>query len=92
MQTYKNVKRLAGQLGVEHVRVVANKIRDEKDEEFVKSKIPAEDLLGFIHSNPDIMDADRQGMSPYDNSPDLIREIQVIKEKIDQIKTEEVNE
>ncbi len=90
VQTYKNVKRLAGQLGIDKVRVVANKIRDEKDEEFVKARIPEDDLLGFIHYNPDIMDADRQGESPYDNSPDLINEIEMIKEKIDQIKIQEV--
>ena len=34
VQTYKNVKRLAKDLGVKQVHVVANKIRDEKDEEF----------------------------------------------------------
>ena len=59
VQTYKNVKRLAKDLGVKEVHVVANKIRDEKDEEFVKTHIPAEDLLGFIHYNTEIMDADR---------------------------------
>jgi CO dehydrogenase maturation factor len=36
VQTYKNVKRLAKDLGIETVRVVANKVRNEKDEEFVK--------------------------------------------------------
>ena len=40
VQTYKNVKRLAKALGVKQVHVVANKIRDEKDEEFVKTHIP----------------------------------------------------
>lgn len=60
VQTYKNVKRLAKDLGVKQVHVVANKIRDEKDEAFVKEHIPAEDLLGFIHYNTEIMDADRQ--------------------------------
>ena len=50
------------------VSVVANKVRNEEDEEFIRSKIPAEDLLGMIHYNPEVMDADRQGKSPYDFS------------------------
>ena len=83
VQTYHNVKRLAADLGVKQVRVVANKVRDARDEEFVKSAIPAEDLLGFIHYNPEIMDADRQGKSPYDFSPTAIDEIRKIKEILD---------
>ena len=83
VQTYRNVKRLANDLGIKQVRVVANKIRDERDEEFIKNSIPVEDLLGFIHYNPEIMDADRNGKSPYDFSPEAIREIRKIKEILD---------
>ena len=83
VQTYHNVKRLAADLGIRTVRVVANKIRDEKDEDFIRSAIPAEDFLGFIHYNGDIMEADRQGKSPYDFSPEAIKEIRAIKEILD---------
>ena len=83
VQTYRNVKRLASDLGVKRVRVVANKVRDERDEEFVRNNIPAEDLLGMIHYNLEIMDADRQGKSPYDFSPKAIEEIRKIKEILD---------
>ena len=83
VQTYHNVKRLARDLGVKRVRVVANKVRDERDEEFVRSAIPAEDLLGVIHYNPEVIDADRNGKSPYDYSPTAIEEIRKIKEILD---------
>ena len=83
VQTYHNVKRLAADLGIKTVRVVANKIRDEGDEAFIRSAVPAEDFLGFIHYNSDIMDADRQGKSPYDFSPKAIEEIRTIKEILD---------
>ena len=64
--------------------MVANKVRDEKDEEFIRNTIPAEDLLGMIHYNLEIMDADRQGKSPYDFSPAAIEEIRKIKQILDQ--------
>lgn len=85
VQTYKNVKRLAQDLGVKQVHVVANKVRDEKDEAFVRAHIPAEDLLGCIHYNPEIMDADRQGCAPFDYSVSATNEIRAIKIAIDQI-------
>ena len=83
VQTYEKVKLLARDLGVKQVRVVANKVRDPGDEEYIRSKIPAEDLLGFIHYNRDVIEADREGKSPYDFSPEAICEIKAIKESLD---------
>ncbi len=83
VQTYKNVKRLAEGLGIHQVHVVANKVRDEKDEAFIREKIPAEDLLGMVHYNEQVIDADRQGCSTYDFSQKAVSEIRGIKEKID---------
>ena len=84
VQTYKNVKRLAEDLGIRRVRVVANKVRGAEDEEFVRSRIPEEDLLGFIHYNTEVIDADRRGQSPFDVSQSATEEIRRIKEILDQ--------
>ena len=83
VQTYHNVKRLAQYLCVKQVRVVANKVRGPEDEQFVRERIPEEDLLGFIHYNSDVIDADRQGKSPYDFSEIAREEIRSSKAKID---------
>jgi len=83
VQTYRNVKRLAQDLGVRRVRVVANKVRDEQDEAFIRQSIPEEDLLGILHYNTEVIDADRQGKSPYDFSPTAIEEIRKIKAILD---------
>nr|WP_320027172.1 AAA family ATPase [uncultured Acetobacterium sp.] len=85
IQTYRNVKRLAKDLGVPRVGVIANKIRDEKDEAFVRSKIAEEELLGLIHFNSEVIDADRHGISPFDCSQGLIDEIIRIKERIERL-------
>lgn len=84
VQTYKNVKRLAEDLGIRRVRVVANKVRGAEDEEFIRARIPAEDLLGFIHYNAEVIDADRQGRSPFDVSRSATDEIRKIKDILDQ--------
>lgn len=87
VQTYRNVKRLAADLGIRQVRVVANKVRDAQDEEFVRSAIPADDLLGIVHYNTEVIAADRQGKSPYDFSPAAIEEIRAIKAILDRDET-----
>ena len=85
VQTYKNVKRLAKDLGVSQVKVLANKVRNREDEEFICEKIPQDDLLGMIHYNTEVIDADRQGKSPYDFSNTVVDEIMKIKDKIDHV-------
>ena len=83
IQTYHRVKELASGLGVHQVRVVANKVRGPEDEDYIRQRIPAQDLLGFVHYNQEVIEADRQGKSPYDFSPSAIDEIRQIKERID---------
>jgi CO dehydrogenase maturation factor len=83
VQTYEKVKQLAADIGITKVNVVANKIRDESDKEFIRSRIPEENLLGFISYNAEVIDADRRGLSPYDVSPQAVEEISAIKARID---------
>ena len=83
IQTYEKVKQLARDIGVTRVRVVANKVRDEDDEAYLRSRIPEEDLLGMIHYNEEVIDADRRGISPYDVSAKAVEEIRAIKDRID---------
>ena len=83
IQTYTRVKELARDIGITQVRVVANKIRDESDRAFIRSRIPADDLLGLISYSDEVIEADRRGASPYDCSPAALEEIRAIKDKID---------
>ena len=84
IQTYEKVKKLAADLGITKVDVVANKVRDAEDEAFIRENIPADALLGFMHYNPEVIDADRRGLSPYDVSPRMVEEIRRIKARMDQ--------
>ena len=83
LQTYEKVKQLAADLGIFKVSVVCNKVRSEEDRQYLRSKIPEEGLLGFISYDTDVIDADRNGASPYDYSPKALAEIMAIKAKID---------
>ena len=82
VQTYRLVKKLAADLGVKTVNVVANKVRDAADEDFIRSNIPADALLGLVHLNSEIADADRRGLSPFDTSETARNEIGSIKARL----------
>jgi len=91
VQTYHSVQRLAAGLGVHKVSVVANKVRDEADEAFIREKIPPEDLLGILHYAGEVSEADRRCASPYDIAAQTVEEIRRIKEKIDCIASTETD-
>lgn len=86
IQTYRKVKSLAQELGVNRVSVVANKIRSEADREFVSQRIPESELLGFISYNDDTAEADRCGLSPFDRSPKTVEEIRQIQARLEEDK------
>ena len=83
IQTYHSVKRLAADLGVQRVNVVANKVRDAADEAFIREQVPEDALLGMIHYSGSVADADRRCASPYDIADDAVEEIRRIKDIID---------
>ena len=83
IQTYKKVKSLAADLGIHTISVVANKVRGEEDKEFLRARIPENELLGFISYTPEVIDADRRALSPYDVSPVAVADIRAIKANID---------
>jgi len=83
VQTYRQIVRLASDLGITQVRVVANKVRTEADGAFIRENIPAEALLGIVHYSEAVADADRAGRSPYEYSDETVAEIRRIKDRID---------
>ncbi|MDR2490846.1 MAG: AAA family ATPase [Spirochaetaceae bacterium] len=83
VQTYRLVKKLASDLGVKKVNVVANKVRFSEDEDFIRREIPADALLGLIHYNDEVIKADREGVSPFDTGGKVLDEIRAIKARID---------
>ncbi len=66
IDTAGHIRRLAGEIGLTQIAVVGNKIRGEKDEAFLKTNLPDFDFLGFIPYDPDLIEADLKGISPFD--------------------------
>jgi CO dehydrogenase maturation factor len=77
-QTAYQVKKLAGDLGIRHVYVVGNKVKDEKDLALMKENLPDIPFLGFMTYNEKVMEADKLGVSPYDIDPKIREEIEEI--------------
>jgi CO dehydrogenase maturation factor len=83
MQTAKTIKKMAKELGVKKVFVVANKVRNPDDLNFIHHNIGDMEFLGSIRFNESIMTADIRGASPYVHSPESVDEVKEIKNRIE---------
>ena len=82
LQTYRKVKQLGEDIGVNKVYVVGNKVRNKEDEDFILSHVGDEACLGFIHYNQNVIDSDRANLSPYDKSEETKIDIEKIYQKL----------
>ncbi|ABR48179.1 Cobyrinic acid a,c-diamide synthase [Alkaliphilus metalliredigens QYMF] len=82
LQTYRKVKKLASDIGIEKIFVVGNKIRDEKDKNFILGEVETAHCLGFISYNSSVVDSDRSNLSPYDANAQIKEEVRSISNKL----------
>jgi CO dehydrogenase maturation factor len=66
MDTAGHIKKLASEIGLKNIGLVGNKIRGQKDEEFLKKHLNDFEFLGFIRQDEALIEADLDGVSPYD--------------------------
>lgn len=64
IDTAGTIKRLAGDLGVQRILLVGNKIRGEKDREFLQKSLADFEFLGFMEYDQDVIEADMQAVCP----------------------------
>jgi len=83
IQTARTVQRMAGELGIKEVLVVANKVRGPEDVEYIRNNIGSMKLIGELFFDHAIMEADIKGIPPYDTSPDLVRAVGALRENIE---------
>jgi len=83
IQTYKHVKRLGKDLGIEKVFVVGNKVKNEEDEKYILDNIDEGVCLGFIHYKDTVGSSDRVNQSPYDSNKETVEEVKIIKQKLE---------
>jgi len=78
IDTAMNIKKLASEIRLDKVSIIGNKIRTPRDEEFLKSSMSDFNFLGFLNYDDALIEADLNGISPYDTETDVKTEIKEI--------------
>jgi len=82
IETAFRIRQLAEEIGIKDIVVVGNKIRHDSDKEFLKSRMPHFNFLGFIQYDEKILEADLDNTSPLELNTELMEEVEEIADKI----------
>ena len=66
IDTAEHIRKLAGEIGLNHIAVVGNKIRNATDEQFLETHLQDFEFLGFLPYDEALIEADLKGCSPFD--------------------------
>jgi len=66
INTAKQIKKLGEDLNIKRMMIVGNKIASDEDKKIVEETLSDFPVLGHMSFNPKIIEADREGKSPYD--------------------------
>jgi CO dehydrogenase maturation factor len=84
LQTARTVKGLAQDIGIRRCYLAANKVRNKQQEEFIRDSMPDFTILGFISYNPDLIEADLQGVGVYEAAPGAVADAVAIKKALEE--------
>jgi len=78
VETAHRIGKLAQEIGLHNIVIVANKVRSQSEREFLTSSLPGFEFLGFIPYDQALVDADLANFPLLDSSPQIIDEVRNI--------------
>jgi CO dehydrogenase maturation factor len=82
IQTAYSIRSLAGDLGIEQIYAVGNKVASASDEAFITEQLPGFEILGFLPTDVRAMEADRQGVAVFAHAPQLVDRARAIVDRL----------
>lgn len=73
VETAHQIRKFAGDIGIKKMSFVGNKIRSEKDKAFLLEQMPDFQFLGFIPYRTNIIEADLDGLPPFEKDEETLK-------------------
>jgi CO dehydrogenase maturation factor len=78
MNTARQIRKLGEDLKIKNMMIVGNKVNSEEDRRLIEEHLSDFPILGHMSFNPKILQADREGKSPYDIDERIKEEVEAI--------------
>ena len=78
INTAKQIKKLGEDLRIKRMMIVGNKVSSDEDRQVIEENLVGFPVLGHMSYNPKVLQADREGKSPYDLDGQIRDEVKAI--------------
>ena len=78
INTARQIKKLGEDLHIKRIMIVGNKVTSEVDRRIIEESLSDFPVLGHMSFNPKIVQADKEGKSPYDMDEKIKEEVEAI--------------
>ncbi|MEW5724302.1 MAG: AAA family ATPase [Thermodesulfobacteriota bacterium] len=82
LETAAAIRRLAQDLRLDHIAVVGNKVRHERDVRFIENNLAGFQILGHIPYSDQVVEADVSGRAVYEAAPATVEAVYKIYRKL----------
>jgi CO dehydrogenase maturation factor len=83
INTAKQIKKLGEDLHIKNMMIVGNKVGSTGDRKIIEESLSDFPVLGHMSFNPKVLQADREGKSPYDIDEKIREEVRTILEELE---------
>ncbi|MGD0915900.1 MAG: AAA family ATPase [Thermodesulfobacteriota bacterium] len=83
INTAKQIKRLGEDLNIKKMMIVGNKVASDQDRKIIEESLSDFPVLGHMSFNPMVLQADREGKSPYDIDEKIKGEVRAILKELE---------
>ena len=82
IETATRIRSLAKDVGIPSLAVVGNKVRTDRDREAIQTGLPDFTILGFLPYDESILEADLNGISPFDIDSQFKEVLEKIRQRM----------
>ncbi len=83
MNTARQIKKLGEDLKIKNMMIVGNKVNSEEDRKLIEKELSDFPVLGYMSFNSKILQADKEGKSPYDIDEKIKDEVNTILNELE---------
>ncbi len=83
IETAHQIQRMAADIGLKKLSFLGNKIRSEKDREYLESSMSDLQFLGFIPFRGNIIEADLEGLPPFEKDREGLEVVRAMIDKLE---------
>jgi CO dehydrogenase maturation factor len=82
IQAAKLVRKLAAEIGIDQLAVVANKVRGPEDQQAIAGALEGFEILGYLPYDPKFVEADLAGKLVYEDDNEMPEHIQKVMDSV----------